>query len=73
MPAAVWIYAEDFVSALIGPFYDLADANEHVEFLKQRGAKTELITDTARLEKIQRDWQPMVFTPAEDREFNPEA
>jgi hypothetical protein len=43
----MYIYAEDFVGALVGPFDSEDDANTHIQLCKERGdgAEMRVVTD----------------------------
>ncbi len=70
----VFIYARDFVSALIGPFDTKEAAYAHIVFCCGRGdgATMQIVDDPEELAKIKEEWAPMDVTVVEDLQFNPE-
>lgn len=70
-----WVYAEDLVSALIGPFDNRAEAEAHVEFCAERGDASEAEGNTRILtdEEVAplRGTVGMIMTPDEDRNYDP--
>jgi hypothetical protein len=70
----VYIYAQDFVSALIGPFDSKEAAYAHIVFCCGRGdgATMQVVDDPEELAKIKEEWAPMDVSVEEDLKFNPE-
>lgn len=62
----VWIYAEDLVGALVGPFTSNEAAEAHMEFCRERGdaAEMKIVTDTSAYPA-----DTMRMTPQEDKDF----
>lgn len=66
----VWIRAEDFVVAIVGPFQEIEDAQAHIGFCKERGdsAVFRIIGNAEAEEEIAKPYS-FVLGPEEDREF----
>lgn len=63
-----WIYAEDMVGAIIGPFSGMDSAREHIKFCEGRGDAACMRVITGE-EKDEIDVDEI--TPEEDRRYNP--
>ena len=69
----VYIHAQDFVDAFIGPFPDSAEAQKHIDtVIVPRGdnATCKIISEEEFREESQ-GW--VICTPQEDKEFIPDA
>ena len=74
MPTKLYIYGEDFVAGLTGPFSSLASAKEHLEFKRQRGDadicvhnNAVILTEEAAFERMCQLGYDNTNTPDEDR------
>lgn len=71
---SLFVYAEDFAGALIGPFDDTDAANDHIEFCRKRGdgAEARIVTEQEAMD-IDAGWPGaiMKLTPQEDRDYIP--
>lgn len=69
---SVWVYAEDFTGAMIGPFIDNDAAREHIEFCKARGdsATHTIISDHNIRQQYIDERHPMLLSADEDRAYN---
>lgn len=68
-----WIYAEDMVGVLVGPFENLADAFNHIQFCVKRGdGASHWIMDEREHDAIIRSFNPDIITPTEDRAHTPQ-
>jgi hypothetical protein len=66
-----YIYFEDFVGMLVGPFHSQADIDAHIKFCEDRGDAADVVEivdfDSERFHKLLADNDTM--TPEEDRNF----
>lgn len=65
-----YLYCEDMVGAVVGPFDTIEQAEDHIKFLDERGdADTGVIFSETHLEEYT-ERAAYVCTPQEDREAN---
>ncbi len=73
MTSKFYVYAEDLVAGLVGPFWSREEADAHVLFLEDRGdADRGRVVDETEAAAL-RPGVGIEMTPQEDRDFDVDA